>query len=82
MPGGPPSTPHREIKTRTEALTFQMWLREEQKAWMEVMSVDPLLPESLLPQGYLGQAVWNERVHTMAAAADQMRAIQLTGLQV
>lgn len=34
--------------------TFQHWAGQERAAWLEAVSLDPLLPEVLLPPGYLG----------------------------
>ena len=31
------------------------WLRDERAAWLYAVNLDPLLPEALLPPGYLGQ---------------------------
>jgi phenylacetic acid degradation operon negative regulatory protein len=34
---------------------FRQWLSSERAAWVEALSWDPLLPEILLPPGYLGK---------------------------
>jgi len=31
------------------------WLRDERAAWLHAVNLDPLLPQALLPPGYLGQ---------------------------
>jgi DNA-binding transcriptional regulator PaaX len=45
------------------------WIRRERQAWLAAVSVDPLLPESLLPDGYLGQEVWKRRVDSSRKTA-------------
>jgi len=35
-------------------------------AWMEAITYDPLLPEILLPKGYLGQKALHERQRTFS----------------
>jgi len=42
------------------------WLTEERAAWMEAIANDPLLPEVLLPTGYLGQKAFRERQITFS----------------
>jgi DNA-binding transcriptional regulator PaaX len=41
------------------------WLREERRAWLGAVSVDPLLPGELLPAGYLGKVAWEKRQEVM-----------------
>ena len=37
------------------------WLTKEGKLWREAFAIDPFLPDSLLPQGYLGKEAWRQR---------------------
>jgi phenylacetic acid degradation operon negative regulatory protein len=53
---------------------LRRWTRRERLAWLEAASADPLLPERLLPKGYLGQEAWRRRVNTLHETAVQMRA--------
>ncbi len=39
----------------------RLWLVAQRKAWLEAVSLDPLLPEPLLPADYLGLPAWNAR---------------------
>jgi hypothetical protein len=48
--------------------TLGDWAREERQAWLEIMAVDPFLPEKLFPPGYLGPRVWSERSVTLREA--------------
>jgi len=41
----------------------------ERIAWQEAVSADPLLPEELLPAGYLGQTAWRERIRRFVQAS-------------
>jgi phenylacetic acid degradation operon negative regulatory protein len=65
------------IVTKAAASAFHRWLREEWKAWMEVMEIDPLLPEKLLPPDYAGRQAWAHRRETMAEAGEQIRSFEL-----
>jgi phenylacetic acid degradation operon negative regulatory protein len=44
------------------------WLRQERAAWLHAVSLDPLLPEALLPPGYLGQRAAGVRQEALASA--------------
>lgn len=40
---------------------LQDWLKVEREAWLQALEVDPLLPRSLWPAGYLGKEAWKRR---------------------
>jgi phenylacetic acid degradation operon negative regulatory protein len=40
---------------------FAGWLRSERIAWRHALAVDPLLPRSLWPKNYRGEAAWESR---------------------
>jgi phenylacetic acid degradation operon negative regulatory protein len=46
------------------------WARPEQAAWLDAMSVDPLLPSALLPDAYLGKQVWQRRAEVLKRAKE------------
>lgn len=48
---------------------LQRWAEVERRTWLDAVSADPLLPEPLLPAGYLGKRVWLARARTLAAVA-------------
>ena len=50
------------------------WGRRERTAWKTVIENDPLLPEALLPRGYLGKRVWKERVRVLKCAGELIQA--------
>jgi phenylacetic acid degradation operon negative regulatory protein len=52
---------------------LQRWCRLERNAWMEIIFKDPLLPERLLPSGYLGRKLWRTRLQVLSRFAEQAR---------
>jgi phenylacetic acid degradation operon negative regulatory protein len=38
------------------------WARRERAGWLHAVAIDPLLPRSLWPRGYLGERVWKQRL--------------------
>ena len=46
------------------------WLRQERAGWLDAVSADPLLPEGLLPKGYLGQQAAAARQAVLARAGE------------
>jgi len=54
--------------TRNAAGPLRRWARTEREAWLDAVSGDPLLPRPLLPNGYLGERVWQQRRETLAQA--------------
>jgi len=55
------------------ATAMRRWAAEEREAWLHAVSRDPLLPECLLPRGYLGQQAWRARLQTLARFGEQVR---------
>lgn len=41
------------------------WLQRERLAWLEAVEMDPLLPYALVPENYLGRAMWEARRGTL-----------------
>ncbi len=68
--------------TNNEAAThlFRRWYRTEHDAWMEALQWDPLLPGSLLPDGYLGREAWEARQGVMREVKEQIRAFKVESL--
>jgi phenylacetic acid degradation operon negative regulatory protein len=65
--------PSDSIAGEAQARQWQRWLRDERVAWNEAVDRDPLLPERLLPSGYLGVKAWKRRLATMTKAGRQVR---------
>lgn len=60
--------PNERAQQDGAAEKLQRWAHLERSTWKHAVSADPLLPDELLPAGYIGKKVWNERVNTLAAA--------------
>ncbi len=58
------------------AKTLRRWLSAEREAWLDAVTGDPLLPERLLPSGYLGQRAWRRRIEVLRLAGRCMRAFR------
>jgi phenylacetic acid degradation operon negative regulatory protein len=54
------------------AKTLLRWAAAEREAWLDAVRIDPLLPERLLPAGYLGQQAWRRRVEVLQEAGRQI----------
>ncbi len=52
------------------------WGRKERAAWLDAVKNDPLLPESILPPGYLGRKAWGRRMGTLRWAGRQLRSFE------
>jgi phenylacetic acid degradation operon negative regulatory protein len=66
-PGGTPGS-------EMAAKTLLRWAVAEREAWLEAVGSDPLLPEKILPAGYLGQQAWRRRVEVLQEAGRQIHA--------
>jgi DNA-binding transcriptional regulator PaaX len=69
--------PHGGIDNEAAARAFRGWLSEERESWLELMAIDPLLPEELLPEGYAGREAWALRKGVLRQAGNQMRVFEL-----
>jgi len=49
------------------------WAAAEREAWLEAVTIDPLLPARILPSDYLGQQAWRRRVEVLRDAGRQLR---------
>jgi phenylacetic acid degradation operon negative regulatory protein len=65
--------PASKLNDDASAKKFRRWLQRERAAWEEAVSVDPLLPEQLLPASYRGRAAWQARGKAILLAAAQMK---------
>jgi len=65
--------PRQRLETPSMATSFRQWFRLEHEAWLDAVGHDPLLPDCLLPIGYLGREAWNRRLEVMSEAASLMR---------
>jgi phenylacetic acid degradation operon negative regulatory protein len=56
---------------------FRGWANLERSMWLKLMEVDPLLPDCLLPRGYLGQKAWRKRSRVHQKARDLLSTFTL-----
>jgi phenylacetic acid degradation operon negative regulatory protein len=68
--------PRGRLADPSSAALYWRWLQEEREAWLAAMERDPLLPEVLLPKGYLGREVWRQRLEMMMEGGEQMRTFR------
>jgi phenylacetic acid degradation operon negative regulatory protein len=57
-------------KVNSSEAALARWLRKERAAWLDAVSRDPLLPEGLSPQGYLGQQAAAARQAVLARVGE------------
>ena len=48
------------------------WAAAEREAWLDAVTVDPLLPARILPSDYQGQRSWRRRVEVFRDASQQL----------
>jgi len=65
-----PAGPLRDVAA---AKAMQRWAATERQAWLAAVTVDPLLPECLLPAEYLGRESWRRRKEVLGEAGRQIR---------
>ena len=66
--------PKHRLVDETSARRFQRWTALEREAWLTAVRSDPLLPESLLPKGYLGKKAWNARQQLAKRVTEQVES--------
>jgi phenylacetic acid degradation operon negative regulatory protein len=64
------------LRDGAAAKALQLWAIEERAQWSDAMTLDPLLPERLLPPGYLGRRAWQRRIETLRDAGRQLRTFR------
>ena len=65
-----------ELREQTMAKAFQRWAAREREAWLSAVTLDPLLPQPLLPPGYLGREAWRQRREALRHAGRQLRSFR------
>ena len=65
-----------QLHNESDARAFYVWAGKERTAWLTAVSQDPLLPERLLPEHYLGRQAWFSRKNTLAQAAEQANSFR------
>ena len=57
-----------KLTNKERAMTMRHWAEAERVAWRDAANSDPLLPERLLPPGYLGRRAWQRRIEVLRKA--------------
>jgi len=68
--------PASKVSNEAEARSLRAWADTEQKGWWEAIHSDPLLPERILPPGYLGREAWRRRIQSLRLAGRQIQGFQ------
>ncbi len=61
--------PKLKLLDESAAVDLRDWWRREREAWIDAVSIDPLLPRALWPEGYRGEIAWQARVKCLGRAA-------------
>ena len=69
--------PTAAIGNAITAKALLRWAEAEREAWLDAVRNDPLLPQRILPPGYLGQQAWHRRVEVLRQAGRQVRTVKL-----
>jgi DNA-binding transcriptional regulator PaaX len=56
---------------------LKRWCQRERVAWLDAVSMDPLLPEALLPAAYLGKRAWKARIKALQPVAARIRQFEM-----
>ena len=69
--------PEGSLQNEAAARALLRWATMEREAWIEAVTQDPLLPQSILPADYLGQKTWQRRVEVIREAGKQLSTFNL-----
>lgn len=58
-----------EFLSQPAARLNRSWQKDESRLWSRAFQIDPFLPESLLPETYLGKQAWSQRRDAYRAQA-------------
>ena len=65
------------LRNEAAAKALLRWAAAEREAWLEAVTIDPLLPGRILPSDYLGQQAWRRRVEVLRDASRLLRTFNL-----
>lgn len=66
----------RELGKRASPAELADWTARESRSWRRALAADPLLPDELLPSGYLGKTAFLKRQETFDDAAPILAEIR------
>ena len=70
--------PSGSLRSEALAIALQRWAAVEHEAWLNAVTKDPLLPQQILPSGYLGKRAWQRRKEVLQQAARQIDSFSKT----
>jgi phenylacetic acid degradation operon negative regulatory protein len=70
--------PTKAIQSNAHVQSLRVWAATERASWLAAIERDPLLPERILPAGYLGREAWRRRAEVVAALRNQLQIIAST----
>lgn len=65
------------LRNESVAKALLRWAAAEREAWLDAVTNDPLLPERILPSGYLGRTAWRRRVEVLREAGRQLQTFEM-----
>jgi phenylacetic acid degradation operon negative regulatory protein len=65
-----------KLTNKERAVTMRHWADAERAAWRDAVNSDPLLPERLLPPGYLGRRAWQRRIEVLRKAKRDLQTFK------
>jgi phenylacetic acid degradation operon negative regulatory protein len=68
--------PNAPLRDEATARALRSWAANEREAWLSAIAIDPLLPERLLPVGYLGRRAWSTRADVFRRAGERLWAFK------
>jgi DNA-binding transcriptional regulator PaaX len=69
--------PLEKLNNKRRATALRQWAEMERLAWRDTVKWDPLLPQKLLPPGYLGRRVWQQRIDVLGQAKRDLHTFSL-----
>jgi DNA-binding transcriptional regulator PaaX len=69
--------PLEKLNNKKRATALRQWAEMERLAWRDTVKWDPLLPQKLLPPGYLGRRVWQQRIDVLGQAKQDLHTFSM-----
>jgi phenylacetic acid degradation operon negative regulatory protein len=69
--------PMAKLENKAHALVLRRWAEAERTAWSKAVNTDPLLPQKLLPPGYLGKKAWQRRIDVFRKAKQDLHTFRV-----
>jgi phenylacetic acid degradation operon negative regulatory protein len=67
--------PADEPRDASSVARLLQWVTNERRSWLAAVTTDPLLPERLLPRGYVGREAWERRTQALSEAGRGIRSL-------